>query len=164
MKWLFFTLIIVYSCGGNTSANLSPDQEGLYSLCNHFRSDYRKASDTVARQKLKGVYEMKLQYYLTSTCDSSLKTIKVKLTNLEEDPSGSIHAEFRDENCSYVFHQVYDSSTQMRADIVYRFVKSLQRNSEMNLRFLYAGNVKIIDPEKSAGINFEIDIIPTAIG
>ncbi|MBO9682715.1 MAG: hypothetical protein J7502_08625 [Flavisolibacter sp.] len=163
MKWLLFFSIVVYSCGSNSSAHLSPDQKGLFALSDNFKEDYKKTSYTVSRDKVIGNYQLKLQHYLTYTCDSSLKNMKVRMTKLEEDPSGAIHAEFRDKNCSYVFHQVYDSSRQMKADVVYRLVKSLEQGKEINLRFLYGGNVRVNDPENNSTNNFEIEVIPTAI-
>lgn len=163
MKWFLFSLVILYSCGGNFSASLSQDQKGLFTLCNDFSKDYKAATDAITREKLVSDYEMKLQKYLTYTCDSSLKNIKVRMTRLDEYPTGKIQAEFKDEYCSYVFRQQYDSSNQMKADILYRFVKSLEQEKEITLRFLYGGNVKINAPENTSFQNFEIEVIPMAI-
>jgi hypothetical protein len=163
MKWLLLFLILAYSCGCNSSASLSPDQKGLFALSDKFKDDYKEANYTVSREKLISSYELKLRHYLTYTCDSSLKNMKVRMTKLEESPAGTIHVEFRDKHCRYVFHQVYDSSRQMKADVIYRFVKSLRPGTEMTMRFLYGGNVKIYDPGNTSMSNFEIVVIPTAI-
>ena len=84
------------------------------------------------------------------------------MTRFDEKANG-VYAEFRDKYCSYVFHRVYDSSNQMKEDMVYRFVKSLEQNKEIAMRFLYAGNVKVSAPGASVQSNFEIEVIPTAI-
>lgn len=163
MKWFLLSLIVVYSCSGNFSASLSAEQQGLFELSDNFKTDYKKATDSFSREDLISNYELKLRQYLTSTCDSSLKAMKVRMTKLEEDPSGGIYAEFRDQECSYIFHQRYDSTKHMKEDIIYRLVTSLERGKEISLRFLYAGNVKVYDLSNPSPFHFEIRVIPTAI-
>lgn len=163
MKWWFFSLIIIYSCGSNSSASLSREQRGLFTLCGEFKNDYEEARDSVTRGKLISNYEMKLQRYLTYTCDSSLKAMKVRMIKFEENGEGAVNAEFVDGNCRYVFHHVYDSTREMNADVVYHLVKSLKQNTEMTVRFLFGGNIKIYDPADVSEGNFEIEVIPTAI-
>ena len=164
MKWLFFlSVVILFSCSSNSSAHLSANQRELFTLSDNFKSEYREAPETTAREKVMSDYEMKLQQYLRHTCDSNLENIKVRMTKLEEDPMGRVYAEFTDRNCTYVFRQVYDSSNEMKADVVYRFVKSLKPNTEITLHFLYGGNVKINDPANTPLNSFEIEVIPTAM-
>jgi hypothetical protein len=163
MKWFLLSLIIVYSCSSNSSDSLAVDQQGLFELSKNFETDYKEAGDTISRENVISNYELKLRQYLTYTCDSSLKAIKVRMTKLQEDPSGRIYAEFRDQNCSFIFHQVYDSSKQMREDIIYHLVKSLEPGKELSLRLLYGGKVKVNDPLNPSHCNFEIWVIPTAI-
>lgn len=163
MKWLFCFLLIGFSCRSNTSAGLSADQSGLASISDNFKSEYYDANNTTAREKVVSNYELKLQHYLTYTCDSSLKNMKVRITTVEERKTGNIYAEFTDKHCKYVFHQLYDSDRQMKSDILYQIVKSLKRGTEITVRFLYAGNVKINSPENASVGNFEIEVLPVAI-
>lgn len=163
MKCLLLSLIFVYSCGGNMSASLSPDQKGLCDLSDQLKEDLKEANDTVSREQLIQNYQLKLHRYLSYTCDSSLKNIKVRMTRLQEGPNGILHAEFRDSNCIYVFHQVYESTRQMKADLFYRMVKSFQQGIDLKLRFLYTGGVKIMDPTGDPSCLFQIHVIPTAV-
>jgi hypothetical protein len=164
MKWLFIvSAFIVLSCRSHSSMPLSADQQGLLILSQDFNRDYKDTSDSRGRQKLITDYELKLQDYLKRQCSSMLENMQVKMKKCEEDGKGRIHAEFVDKNNEYVFDRVYDSSSEMKGDTIYKFVKSLPEGTDITVRFLFSGNVKINDPETASAGGFHIQVIPTAL-
>lgn len=163
MKWFFLSCLILSSCGDNYLSHLSKDQLGLFTLSESFTKDYKHLNDSIAREKLIGEYKIKVQDYLMRSCDSSLESMRVQMTKIEEDDSGKLWVEFTDNTCKYFFHQAYSTASEMKTDVVYRFIKSLKKNTDLTLRFLYAGNVGINNPENISDKSFEIEVIPIAL-
>jgi hypothetical protein len=163
MKWLFFaSVFIVLSCRNHFAPALSSDQQGLLKLSVDYKNDYKDTSDSKGRERLIGEYELKLQDYLKRRCSSMLENMQVRLKKFEEDPKGKVYAQFADENNEYVFEKVYDSSAEMKADTIYRLVKSLPEGTDIKVRFLFSGNLKINAPETRASKGFQIEVVPTA--
>lgn len=165
MKWIYLSCILfICSCGSsNNSSNLSPDQQALFFLADTFKKEYHDTTNSNTRQQLLAQYEIKLQNYLTHSRAFVLDFMKVKMKKLDIDPKGKLFAEFADENYSYIFRRDYASYNEMKADVVYQLIDSINKESEVKLRFLCSGNVKINDPSDRSAANFEIDVVPTAI-
>jgi len=89
--------------------------------------------------------------------------MKVKMKRLDIDPKGKVFAEFADAHYSYTFRREYNNDREMKPDVVYRLIDSINKDSEVQLRFLCSGSVKINDPSDASVKNFEIDVVPTAI-
>jgi hypothetical protein len=163
MKWVFLaSFFIVLSCRNHSAPALSADQQGLFKLSLDYKKDYKDTSDSKGRDRLISEYELKLQDYLKRRCSSMLENMQVQLKKFEEDPKGKVYAQFVDENNEYVFEKVYDTSAEMKADTIYRIVKSLPEGTDIKVRFLFSGNIKINVPETVASKGFQIEVIPTA--
>jgi len=165
MKWIYLCCILfICSCGGgNNSSNLSSDQQALFTLADTFQKEYRDTTNSNTRQQLRARYEMELQNYLTRSRAFILDFMKVKMKRLDIDPKGKVFAEFADAHYSYTFRREYNNDREMKTDVVYRLIDSINKDSEVQLRFLCSGSVKINDPSDASVKNFEIDVVPTAI-
>jgi len=165
MKWfLIFSLIFVFSCGNHSSQALSADQQGLFNLSRDYKNDYKDTSDSKGRENVMVEYELKLQDYSRRSCSYRLENMHVQLKKFEEDAKGRVFAQFVDRNNEYVFQKRYDSSTEMRSDTIYRLVKSFQLDTDITVRFLFAGNVKVNEPGTASSSSFQIEVTPTARG
>lgn len=163
MKWILLPYFaLIFSCKGNYSAHLSPDQQGLYKLAAEFVSEYKHTSYSTARQQLLSQHEVKLQGYIKEVCKDSLQKMRVQLDRFETN-GDSLLAEFTDENCKYFFHQTYATEKEMKGDTIYQMLSSLKKNTEVTIRFLWAGNVKVNSGTDEGAKVFEIAVIPTAI-
>lgn len=163
MKWLLvFLLIILYSCKGNFSTHISHDQQGLYKLAGKFVKEYKDTNESAAREKLVMQEQIRLQAHLRDACKDSLDQMKVQLRKLEIKPGGHLLAEFTDNNCCYFFHQTYSGENEMKADTIYQMLASLKKDTEVTMRFLCTGNVKVNNVDDREKL-FEIAVIPTAI-
>jgi hypothetical protein len=151
MKWVFLaSVFIVLSYRNHSTPVLSADQQGLFKLSLDYNNDYKDTSDSKGRERLIGEYELKLLDYLKRRCSSMLENMQVRLKKFEEDPKGKIYAQFVDANNEYVFEKAYDTSAEMKADTIYRLVKSLPEGTDIKVRFLFSGNIKINVPETGA--------------
>jgi hypothetical protein len=163
MKWLLlFLLTILYSCQGNFSARLSHDQQSLYRLAGNFAKKYKDTNESAARDKLVMQEQIRLQAHLRDVCNDSLDQMKVQLRKLEIKPGGHLLAEFTDNNCRYFFHQTYPGENEMKADTIYQMLASLKKDTDITMRFLCTGNVKVNTVDNGDKL-FEIAVIPTAI-
>ena len=163
MKWLLlFLLTLLYSCKGNFSAHLSHDQQGLYKLAGKFVQEYKDSNESTTREKLVMQEQIRLQAHLRDVCKDSLDQMKVRLRKLEIKPGGHLLAEFTDNNCRYFFHQTYSGEKEMKADTIYQMLASLKKDTDITMRFLCTGNVKVNSVDDGDKL-FEIAVIPKAI-
>jgi hypothetical protein len=166
---IFIILILtVYNCKDRPKEKISyqkiysKNQQYLFNLLDNYKAAYYSAKQQELKDTIRSIYLEKLRYFLVDSLGRHIDSINVSVDTVIQK-GWLVTTQFHTRDIEFKYGMIFKDSMNTKWDSLYRWMRSLKRDSNLTVDFVHLGSGELNLPDDKSKPTIKIFAYPKPI-